>query len=1079
MLKKLPVISLITATILFTTGCGGGGGGSSSNNSGGNSNQSGNKSISGSVIDPAIVGADISLVCGSIKIDNSAKTDKDGKFKIDNIKNDQNLDNCFIEARNGIDGGDNLQGLVLKAPYKLFGTQNGIYVTPLTTLISNYSDGLDIDGAIEKIKNINGFSHFDFSKLTKDDFKIDPTTKGNIAILTKMLTKMAMKKDTNGVLLGFLDIDGSDNSQSITNIDDYLKNISSQEEERLNKEIEVLSSINTEFLNADGLKNELIKQSMVGALTYELEKIFKEETTGFQYTDAENTNFLYITNQIIDSLKTDSGYQPVTKYHLRKALSDLEILPSFESNGTLKSEIKNTLNSTKKDFQDYYTSKKVDVSGVKGITIYNSATTKQILGNDNAKRVEYYTYSDKSHIGKALSILDGVYDDLVLNPSYVQIAKGLADLGYSNDAIDVLNQNIYGLYEKISGQIAVAAIFNEQSKNSEAKILLEQAILNLKEYITKKGAAYLDSDDTWMILDLYASNFAVGADEKAQEVINYFNNEVIDKIQTNQSTAYGRVAVVFRNMIQQYLDKGEVEKARALFLQSADFVLKTQVDETNPNSTISNILSIAHPGAILKEKAKVEELLARINAIDTQFGTHFNALTSSGVAYQKGYAVNGASIGGIKALLGEVDDMLNIFENKKFKYYYNTTSTKEQDASTSVLDGGILAALFIKGTEESKQKAIDLLYEYRPFKDYEVAPYNLGNQIYRYYAPREISVKLDPARQLKAYDKELMVDFYERLVSDMESRPWALNDSSIQKYVLNKDYGLPIIIEHYHAVGDFAKRDNMLSKAINIAKNMTNEINKLSAYQAIISTVDTLKLPKTSDITSLVTGLGSLVENVKLDNTSKDYYNELQSVIGLSKYIASYQNLDDAKALIKKAISSLPVNVAGDKTVVENRMKYAIGKYDDAQKAEFFNTSIVSALIVTKSYDEAEALIDEISQNISTLGDSLDAYTNYRNVVRAYAAINNIEKVNLTTQKIKTLKERNQSILWSVKYLSNFDAFPYTNVAFVDTDMDGKPDFFALTATPEDIEKSGLILDDDIDGDGILDTIDELPYFKN
>ncbi|RBQ31934.1 hypothetical protein CRU92_03975 [Arcobacter sp. FW59] len=1078
MKNRLSIISFMAATVLLSTGCGGGGGGSnSSNNSGGNVVTT--KSISGNVIDPAISGANVSLICSDSRFDADSVTNQNGEFNILNIPKDKDLSNCSLESLNGIDGGDNLQGLVLKAPYKLFGTDTGIVISPLTTLIQNYGDGLNIDDAIAKVQNITGFSHFDFSKLTKDDFKIDPTTKGDIAILSKMLTKIAMKKDSSGTLIGFLDVDGIDNNQLITDIEDYLKNVSEEERIKLNNELKIIASIEHKNLNADGLKNEIIKQSMVGSLIYELENIFKEDRSGFEYTDAENSNFEYITNKIIESLKIENTYKTVTKYHLRKALSDLELMPQFDKDGALKPDLKNILNYSKKDFESYYTSKNVDISGVKGIVIYNSATTKQILGDDNQKRVEYYTYSDKSHIGKALSILDSVYDDLILNPSYVEIAKGLAKLGYSNDAMDVVNQNIYGLYEKIQAQIDIGVIFDTQGKNAEARILLSQAADNLKEYINKKGAEYLDSNDTWMVLDIYASNFAVGTEEKANEVINYFNNEVIDKIQTNQSTAYGRVAVVFRNMIQQYLDEGEVEKARAIFLQSADFVLRTPVNESNPNSTISNILSVAHPGAILQEKTKVEELLARINTIDTQFGTNFNALTSAGQAYEKGYAVNGASIAGIKALLGDVDSMMTIFNDTGFKYYYNATNKNEQDGSTTVLDGGMLAALFIKGTEESKQKAIDLLYEYRPFKDFEASPYYLGNQIYRYYAPRVITVKLDPARQLKAYNTELMVEFYERLVADMENRPWTLDDNSIAKYVLNAKYGLPIIIEHYHSVGDYTKRDSMLSKAINIANNMSDAVHKLSAYQAIISTVDTLKLPKTSDITSLVTGLGGLVENVELNNTSKDYYNELQSVIALSKYIATYQNLDDAKVLVKKAITSLPSNIAGDKEIVEKRLRYAIGNYDDAQSTDWYKNSILSALVVTKSYKEAEILIDEINQNISTLGDSLDAYTNYRNVARAYAAINNIEKVNDTLSKIKTLKEKNQATYFAVKYLSNFDAFPHTSVAFVDTDMDGKPDFFNLIATPEDIEKSGLILDDDIDGDGILDTVDELPYFKN
>ncbi len=52
-------------------------------------------------------------------------------------------------------------------------------------------------------------------------------------------------------------------------------------------------------------------------------------------------------------------------------------------------------------------------------------------------------------------------------------------------------------------------------------------------------------------------------------------------------------------------------------------------------------------------------------------------------------------------------------------------------------------------------------------------------------------------------------------------------------------------------------------------------------------------------------------------------------------------------------------------------------------------------------------------------------------------------------------------------------------VAISDFDGDGKPDFFAPWATEADLKRYGYVLDDDIDGDGILDTSDLAPYFKN
>jgi hypothetical protein len=61
------------------------------------------------------------------------------------------------------------------------------------------------------------------------------------------------------------------------------------------------------------------------------------------------------------------------------------------------------------------------------------------------------------------------------------------------------------------------------------------------------------------------------------------------------------------------------------------------------------------------------------------------------------------------------------------------------------------------------------------------------------------------------------------------------------------------------------------------------------------------------------------------------------------------------------------------------------------------------------------------------------------------------------------------------EYYANLDDFPSTNVAAVDTDHDGLPNFFMTDVTNEAIAASGLTLDEDSDNDGIVDIKDDTP----
>jgi len=63
--------------------------------------------------------------------------------------------------------------------------------------------------------------------------------------------------------------------------------------------------------------------------------------------------------------------------------------------------------------------------------------------------------------------------------------------------------------------------------------------------------------------------------------------------------------------------------------------------------------------------------------------------------------------------------------------------------------------------------------------------------------------------------------------------------------------------------------------------------------------------------------------------------------------------------------------------------------------------------------------------------------------------------------------------------LDGTDDFPLDPAASIDTDGDGMPDAYNSTATPEQIEASPLIVDDDDDNDAVLDSSDNCPLNPN
>ena len=80
---------------------------------------------------------------------------------------------------------------------------------------------------------------------------------------------------------------------------------------------------------------------------------------------------------------------------------------------------------------------------------------------------------------------------------------------------------------------------------------------------------------------------------------------------------------------------------------------------------------------------------------------------------------------------------------------------------------------------------------------------------------------------------------------------------------------------------------------------------------------------------------------------------------------------------------------------------------------------------------------------------------------------------------LEHLSNRNTGVSYIVEAVLARDDFKDIDVAFLDTDKDGKPDFFYPWVTPTQILESGLELDDDIDGDGTADDADLTPYYAD
>jgi hypothetical protein len=140
--------------------------------------------------------------------------------------------------------------------------------------------------------------------------------------------------------------------------------------------------------------------------------------------------------------------------------------------------------------------------------------------------------------------------------------------------------------------------------------------------------------------------------------------------------------------------------------------------------------------------------------------------------------------------------------------------------------------------------------------------------------------------------------------------------------------------------------------------------------------------------------------------------------------------------------------------------------------------SIADRYAAINDTDNAKTTLERAESTAGYIVDASTKLYNLRKIFNSYAvnvspdiAVNKANIISFLTDLYGTLNAIADTILGK-SYFSE-------DIAFADTDRDGKPDFFVPWTTLEQIAESGLVLDDDIDGDGVLDTVDLTPFYAD
>lgn len=1050
--------ALVVSLAVIAAGCSSGG------NSGGSS-AAPVMTITGKVSDPAVEGAKVELLDSSKNIYGKCGVNgnslcnvwskSDGSFVI-TLPQGTDISNFSLKSTGGT---DTAYGTEITVSYtadinNYAGNYSNIILSPISSLYTNLLLSNTHDNAITILSSYFG--------IDKNVVLLDPESNGELLKISYIINQIASNIGSDDAFNKIastisssaqfsIDIDNmlaslfASNSQLQVSLKEMYQNVSSIQSQDV---YTVLSSIqNLEkvrmFKNAyvnifEGISGQASAQALanIESLYNQLNNRVVIPTSQFQIEQIVR----FVASQTVLTSKKLNDY---ANFNV-DAASFQSILTAFINDAALIADIK-TLASE---------------------TVYAATVPLDSpLGlSDNQKRVDYYFNSTQDVGYQARLITKRVTSDTIIDEIYKDITSTYAKYGLAEKAKKLADVNIADNMARINTVISIArytAGYNltlAKTYIAEAKQLLD----------TLKGSGWSDISND--VVDTYVS--LVGAYRYAGMVseANVLKDEIINLIKNSSSlndslkqTRYLQIVSYFGNaaddsMIPAVISQGNLELAYSMLQE-----YKLLIDNTpwnKANETYKNMQGMYYVFYL----KFASDIIAKDSSYKTKLQSDFTIVyntvksliqtgsTTTNVAnYLKGTSVAGDAIIAAYKFNGETsaNEILALITETDKAYPY------------------AIGSLVLEKAKSNDFNTAKIYYETKYPMDSEYARLTETNgyvdtikNIVEYAQDNSNTALAKEAVDYLANQTNKAVDYLVANKKTLSKLVYFAVASSQPQGKFVSFYGFNAVADMYIALGYNSEALQTLEKGKAYVDSLNPSLDKYLGYIL----------------------MAYMAEKAGDNTKSLEYYN---AAVAVELTSGTAQNISDLN--IHKASDTLSLNIANKETLYQNYLTKAeeqvlsMDSSNDTNKNKQVSqyTYIANVYYDIANITGIKNILVKAENHAKTIGAAATKLTAMKNIAKKYA---NYEMID----EGFSLAERNytssadifaiaQEMAASVLDSTSIDS----DIAFVDTDRDGKPDFFLPNATPEQITASGLTLDDDIDGDGIKDDTDLLPYVAN
>ena len=1056
------------------------------------------QTISGKVSDPAVKGAKVELYdnnnvlyakCGAnANTICNVWTKEDGKFSFVLPLNTDITD--FTVKSTG--GEDTAYGIEMSVPFYsdldyFKNNYNNIIVSPVTSLYQSFmKNDMTQEDALEKLSSLLG--------VNKDVLLKDPETNQDLLKISYILNQTAslLSSDTADNIMDNL-------ANVLSKYDSINNNLDAILAELFPNDAQAVEDVKSIFTTVTGISGTSVDDVLTSIQYAEKTRMFiSSYETVFntaEISEQAAANITSIFNSIDEKVSLPTSQfqiEQIVRYIASQTINEVN-MGEYASFDVTASEFETILSSLTADAGIIENIKTLASETVNSITVPLSSP----LGTDNQKRVEYYFNSTKDLNYQARILTQLVLDDSIIEEIYSSIISNYASYGLFSKAEKLASVQIKDTLERMQ---VYAGITNSGYKyyqnDASVKNYIDKAVSDMKVFNETDPEVSNDYVSTYMtFIHSYAAikeiDDVIVIKDELYNKLNEFPVDGVNGKAPYRSTYYARAYNAIGNasdtsLIYTVIDDNRLSEALELLKVREEAV--DNAEERSSSTSRSTQLS-----AYSAQLAMIEyfydkdtkgtyhtELKDMVIAIKDKMIALKNEAAEIGVtdrdkyyfAFPFGDLVSALYyVAGDEAAATEVYNMIDPTAPTDDSYKTTVQGWKD-DAAAAMFKGKALQEGFdagIKYLEQALPLAADnsnLMSDY--LERVVGATATAENQGYVYAAIR--NGKTDDA--LKAVDymlaklQEVMKDAVSinRLPSTVKSKLVAFSVSSnanmTSKY---NPHGVTALAKAYLALGNTAKAVEAIKLGDNYIATLDNSIAKYDNNMALAN------MAKLAGDNVLYEKYYNAAMAVTLDGISAATDANKAYLHILKAADANYLKADDRESVTNTNLSAAEQFIA--KIGSDDNTFQTMANYYIYAANEYYNINNTDKMFeLLQLAENAANNINKSSTKLSLFKSIVQAYGNNEQVETGYEKA--LEFGSDTTNRNSLIKEL-------VTIVTSKNDFEDSEYATVDTDKDGKPDFFYPWVTEAEIAQSGLTLDDDIDNDGINDNEDTLPYVVN